>query len=329
MAAAGGNFFEDFRLGQEFRHASPRTLTAGDAALYTALTGSRFAVHSSAEFARRLGLGDAPLDDLLVFHVVFGKTVPDISLNALANLGYAEGRFAVPVHAGDTLAARSTVIGLKTNSDRKAGIVWVRTTGENQRGESVVEYVRWVMVPAQRAPLPPADPVIPALADAIPAERLVVPPGFALAGWDATLAGDTRRWGDYRPGERIDHVAGMTIKEAEHQLATRLYQNPAHVHFDQRLAAGTRFGRRLVYGGHVMSIARALSFAGLAGIVRIAAINGGRHVAPVFAGDTLYAWTEIRAAWPVPGRTDLGALRLETVATKDHPRTDFPQKSAS
>ena len=82
-----GNYFEDFRLGQVITHATPRTITAGDVSLYTALYGSRFAVQSSNQFARAIGYPDAPVDDLLVFHIVFGKTVPDISLNAIANLG--------------------------------------------------------------------------------------------------------------------------------------------------------------------------------------------------------------------------------------------------
>ena len=86
---SAGNFFEDFRLDQEIVHATPRTITTGDVALYTGLFGSRFAVTSADAFAERLGLPRSPIDDVLVFHVVFGKTVPDISLNAVANLGYA------------------------------------------------------------------------------------------------------------------------------------------------------------------------------------------------------------------------------------------------
>ena len=98
--SATGNFFEDFKLGQEFRHATPRTLTEADAALNVGLYGSRFAINSSDVFARALGLPRAPLDDMLVFHVVIAKTVPDISFNAVANLGYAEFRWGVPVYPG-------------------------------------------------------------------------------------------------------------------------------------------------------------------------------------------------------------------------------------
>ena len=119
----------------------------------------------------------------------------------------------------------------------------------------------------------------------------------------------------------------MTVEEAEHQMATRLYQNTARVHFNQFTQAKDRFGRRLIYGGVVISLARALSFNGLANAFHIAAINGGRHVAPLFAGLTVFAWSEVLAKAELPNRTDVGALRLRTVATKDQPCADFPLKS--
>ena len=137
-----GNFFEDFRFGQVIHHATPRTVTDGDVALYTALYGSRFAVQSADTFAKAIGYPKAPLDDLLTFHVVFGKTTPDISLNAIANLGYADCRFLKPVYPGDTLTSTSEVIGLKENSNGETGTVYVRSTGRNQDGQVVLEYCR-------------------------------------------------------------------------------------------------------------------------------------------------------------------------------------------
>jgi 2-methylfumaryl-CoA hydratase len=116
------------------------------------------------------------------------------------------------------------------------------------------------------------------------------------------------------------------VEEAEHQTATRLYQNTARIHFDQFSAARSRFGRRLIYGGHVISLARSLSFNGLANAFHIAAINGGRHVMPLFAGGTVFAWSEVLAKSELPGRSDVGALRLRTVATCDRPCADFPYK---
>jgi 2-methylfumaryl-CoA hydratase len=120
----------------------------------------------------------------------------------------------------------------------------------------------------------------------------------------------------------------MTVEEAEHQLATRLYQNTARVHFNQHAEAQGRFGKRLVYGGHVISLARSLSFNGLGNAFRIAAINGGQHVNPVFAGDTIYAWSEVLERIELPGRADVGALRLRTVAAKNRACADFPWKGA-
>ncbi|MGD9768625.1 MAG: MaoC family dehydratase, partial [Pseudolabrys sp.] len=131
---SSGHFFEDFTLGQTIVHATPRTVTTGDVALYNGLFGARFAVQSSDAFAERIGYPRAPIDDLLVFHVVFGKTVPDISLNAVANLGYADCRFLKAVYPGDTLSATSEVIGLRQNSIGKTGIVYVRSRGFNQDG---------------------------------------------------------------------------------------------------------------------------------------------------------------------------------------------------
>jgi 2-methylfumaryl-CoA hydratase len=322
-----GNCFEDFRTGQLIRHATPRTVTTGDVALYNALFGARFAVQSSDAFARRLGYPRAPLDELLVFHIVFGKTVPDISINAVANLGYAACRFLKPVYPGDTLSAVSEVIGIKENSSRKTGLVFVRSMGCDDSGGKVLEYVRWVMVRKRDEEAPaPADHV-PRLPEAVlPSTLGDACPPLDIGAYDFELAGSPRRFGDYAVGERIDHVDGVTVEEAEHQMATRLYQNPARIHFNQFAEAKGRFGRRLIYGGHVISLARALSFNGLANAFHVAAINGGRHVAPLFAGGTVFAWSEVLAKAELPGRADVGALRLRTIATRDRPCADFPHK---
>jgi len=321
-----GNFFEDFRIGQELRHATPRTVTEGDVALYTGLYGMRFAFNSSDAFARELGLDGAPLDDFLVFHMVFGKTVPDISLNAVANLGYAGGVFGEPVFPGDTLTARSEVIGLKENSNGKTGVVYVRSTGHNQLGEVVLDYVRWVMVRKRDESAPAPDPVVPELADAVVVDDLVIPELSGIGAYDTTLAGSADLWDDYEVGEKIDHVDGMTIEEAEHMIATRLYQNTAKVHFNLHEQQSSRFGKRLIYGGHIISLARGLSFNGLANAFKVVALNGGAHTNPTFAGDTIYAWSEVLEKIELPDQDGMGALRLRTVASKDAPCADFPDK---
>ena len=313
-----GRFFEDYSIGQVIEHAVPRTVSGGERALYHALYPARHALYSSDEFARGCGLPSAPLDDLAAFHLVFGKTVPDVSLNAVANLGYAQGRWLKPVYAGDTLRSVSEVIGLKQNSNGKTGVVYVRTRGLNQHDDVVMEYVRWVMVRKNNLDAPAPETVVPDLKAALDVSDLVIPSGLDFTDYDFTLAGEPYRWGDYAIGEIIDHVDGVTIEEAEHMLATRLWQNTAKVHFDATFRPD---GQRLIYGGHVISMARALSFNGLANAQIIVGLNSGAHANPCFAGDTIKAWSEVldHAETDAAG---VGAIRLRLVATKgSHPKT--------
>ena len=328
LKTSPGNFFEDFRLGQQIHHATPRTVTLGDVALYNGLFGPRFAVQSSDVFAAKIGYPRSPLDDLLVFHMVFGKTVPDVSLNAVANLGYADCRFLEPVYPGDTLTAVSEVIGLKENSNKKTGIVYVRSRGFNQGNAVVLDYARWVMVRKRDETAAAPGDLAPALPKSVEPSHLGAGcPPINAAEYDTVLAGSPHRFGDYKSGEKIDHIIGITVEDAEHMIATRLYQNTARIHFDHFTESKGRFGRRLIYGGHAISLARALSFNGLGNAFHVAAINGGRHVAPLFAGLTVFAWSEVLARAELPGRNDVGALRLRTVATKDRPCADFPYKT--
>ena len=307
-----GRFFEDYAVGQVIHHAVPRTVKMGERALYHMLYPARHALYSSDQFAQTCGLPWSPLDDMVAFHVVFGKTVPDVSLNAVANLGYAEGRWQTPVWPGDTLRSVSEVIGVKQNSNGKSGVVWVRTTGLNQHDEVVIDYVRWVMVRKRDLDAPAPETVAPDLKSVVDPAQLVIPKGLDFTNYDFTLAGEPHRWGDYAIGETIDHVDGVTIEEAEHMMATRLWQNTAKVHFDTTARPD---GSRLIYGGHVISMARALSFNGLANAQMIVGLNGGAHANPCVAGDTVRAWSEVldKAETEAPG---VGAIRLRLVATK-------------
>ncbi|HVV83434.1 MAG TPA: MaoC family dehydratase [Kofleriaceae bacterium] len=315
-----GHHFEDFRIGQRFVHASPRTLHGGDLALYMALTGDRRAISSSTELARSLGFPREVVQDLLGFHIVFGKSVADISQNAVANLGYARVLFRRPVYPGDTLTSETEVTGLRELSDGKRGIVYVHTRGHNQKGQEVVSFHRWVMVPKRDPAAPAPATSVPELPAAVTADELPVPEALNLARFhDLRWAtGGAHLWDDYEPGERIVHHGGMTIEEADHVQATRLYGNIARVHFDAHaLAQATPPGRRLVYGGHVISVAHALAHGGLENVLRMAAWNAGSHNAPTYAGDTIYAWTDILERAELPGHPELGALRMRLVAVKD------------
>ena len=322
-----GWFFEDYAPGQRFVHPIPRTLGEGDASVYIALTGARQPVHCSAPLARALGHPACPLDDLLVFNVAFGKTVGDISYNAVANLGYADVRFLAPVYAGDTLACESEVIGVKANSSGKSGVVYVRSRALNQDRTEVLRWIRWVMVASRGVGAVPVASV-PALPREVPAAELRLPQGLRPQALAPEATGGARRWEDYEPGEVIDHPGGMTVEESDAMSATRLYQNTARLHFDAHGAAGTAFGRRLVYGGHVISLCRALSHDGLENAFAIAAIHGGTHANPTFALDTLRCRHVVTARDALPGRSDAGALRLRMLGATNVALAQLPALAA-
>lgn len=311
-----GNFFEDFQIGHVFRHAVPRTVTDGDSALYIALTGDRRPLHCSAEFARSLGFERETAHDLLVFHIVFGRAVQDISLNSPANLGYADVRFVRPVYAGDTLRSETEVLGKRETSRGDVGIVWVHTKGFNQRNEVVLQFYRWAMVNKRDAQINSGIDQAPELPSQVSVEHLTVPPQLDLSRLDTVATGSEAFWEDYEVGERIVHPQGITMEDAEHQMATRLYQNTARVHFNHQLQEKSRLGRRIIYGGHVISTVHAIANDGLENALRVLAFNAGSHANPTVAGDTLYAWTEVLERIEL-GRKDCAALRLRLVGCKN------------
>lgn len=305
-------FFEDFSLNQVIPHRVGRTVGSGERALYIALTGDRYPVHCDETFAQALGYVSAPLHDLLVFNLVFGMTVEDISLNAVANLGYADVRFLESVYEGDTLQAKSVVRGLKENSSGKNGTVYVETRATNQDGVRVLSFNRWVMVHKRDTTTSTGvdeRPTLPATADV---SSILYPdlPGDFQWVTDAFQE-------DYSVGEWLSDGAGMTLEESEHAMATRLYQNTAKVHFDSRMMKDTPHGKRLVYGGHVISLAHSLLNTVFPNVVRIAGWNAGTHANPTFAGDTLYVTARVLNVEEIEGRSDLGRVRVQLLCIKN------------
>ena len=324
-----GNFFEDFFLGQKLEHATPRTITLGDCSLYTALYGSRFALHSSDEFAKTLSIEKSPIDDFLLFNIAFGKTVPDISLNAIANLGYADCKFLTLAYPGDTIISTSEVIGIKENSNGENGVIYVHSVSTNQNNEKVIDYKRWVMVRKKNKKLNKIKPKIPDLPKEVSKEevkRIAESYNFNCANFHFRESGSSLTLEDYKIDEKINHIDGMTIESAEHMMATKLYQNNAKVHFNQFVEKSGRFGRRIIYGGHIISLARALSFNGLSNAFKIIAINGGTHASPCFAGTTVFAWSTILDKIEISD--SLGAMRIRTNGIGDAQAYQFQHMNA-
>ena len=318
-------YFEDYRLNEEINHSVPRTITDGDVAIYLSTTGSRFPLNYSAEFSKTLGLKKIPIDDILLIHMVFGRTVPDLSLNAIANLGYAGVKFHKPAFVGDTLNASSKIIGLKENSNGKTGTVYVESVGKNQNDEIVLTYYRWLMMRKRNEGMIKSfQNTIPDLPDKVKTKDFNLIENFDIDKWSSSVSGSGFYFDDYAEEEEIHHLDGQTIEEAEHQIATRLYQNNARVHFNQHIEKSGRFGKRIIYGGYIISLARAISCNGLANTFKLAAIHSGKHSAPTFAGDTIYAWSKILEKEII--HKNVGAMMIRTLASKNDSKMNFPDK---
>jgi len=312
-----GHFFEDLTLGQELIHGVPRTITESDATMYLALTGSRFALHCATTIAQQVGFKSPPLDNLLVFHIAFGKTVNDISLNAVANLGYAEVLFHQPSFAGDTISVTSKVIGLKENSNGKTGIVYVQSSAFNQNNQLVVEWKRWVMLKKHNTQNNLDESFLPTLNPSADKDKQILSDEINFSNWKMSDSDNQLLFSQIKVGDIFNHRDGMTINDSDHSLATRLYQNNARVHFDQTLMNDAPHGKRLVYGGHIISICRALSYNGLGNSVWLSAINGGSHCNPSFSGDTIYCESRVLEKSDIIGRKDLGLIRIQMIGVKN------------
>jgi len=306
-----GNFFEDFSIGQKIVHPLPRTISEGDVSLYIAFTGSRFALNSSDILAQEMGYDKRPVDDTLMFHLTFGKSVQDVSLNAIANLGYAEISFPNPTYVGDTVSMTSSVIGLKENSSGKSGVVYVHSIGYNQDNKEVLNFKRWVMVHKKDKGTTTGINEVPTFLKTTPIADDINLPEIKYVDTDST--GGKYFFEDYEAGERLNHPEGITVDNSDHTLATKLYQNNAKVHFNDHMMKSSPMGQRLMYGGIVISMARALSFNGFQNAQWIYAINSGAHANPTYAGDTIYAYTQVLETIEHK-RDDIGLLRLRTVA---------------
>ena len=318
-------YFEDYKLNEEINHSVPRTITDGDVSIYLSTTGNRFPLNYSAEFSRKLGLKKIPIDDILLFHIVFGRTVPDLSLNAIANLGYAGVKFHKPAFVGDTLNASSKIIGLKENSNKKTGTVYVKSVGKNQYNETVLTYYRWLMMRKRdEGMIKSFQNTIPKLPEKVETKDFNIIENFDIDNWSSSVSGSNFYFHDYEEEEEIHHLDGQTIEEAEHQMATRLYQNNARVHFNQHIEKSGRFGKRIIYGGYIISLARAISCNGLANTFKLAAIHSGKHSAPTFAGDTIYAWSKILKKEII--HKSVGAMMIRTLASKNDSKMNFPDK---
>lgn len=311
-----GNHLEDFRLGQIFRHKGGKTVTEGLFASFTEFTMTTNPLARNARYARAYGYRGLVVPPGLGMLVAFSQTVEDVSENARANLEYIDMRFGAPVYLGDTIEVETKVLGVKpSSSNPKLGVVHVQSTARKNVSEKdeaiVMTWQRKVQV-WKRDESKPVDEgaVAP---DEIACELWIPPhqPGRDYAAL-AHLSSPDTYFEDFEPGTRIEHWRGRTMT-SEHIHLTAILDNTSQVHCNQHMIdlnpkqyVG---GKLIIFGGIPFTLCLGLSCPdvhdnALGDLV----YKTGRHTAPLFAGDTVFAATEILGRREHPSRADVGIL---------------------
>lgn len=315
--AVGGPWFEDFERGQAFDDAPGLTIGPGHAALHQAIAGDRLRLALDGPLCRAVTGRDALLaHPNLVCDVAIGQSTGPTQ-RVRGNLFYRGLVLARPVFVGDTLRTRTEVVALKQNRRRAdapaTGLVVLRITTVDQEGRSVLDFWRCPMLPLRddAADTGHADDLddVPSGLDPAAVER-AVPDGWALGPLRDAAPGPHHA--DLEPGASFLVEAGETVTGAP-ELA-RLTLNVAMAHTD---ASGSAHGRRLVYGGHTISVAAAHASRALPALATILAWEGCDHLGPVFEGDVLR--TELRVEGvgpPAPGGGGTARLRALVAAVR-------------
>ena len=307
-----GNFLEDFKIGSVLRHKVGKTVSEGLVNAFTEFSMTTNPLHKNRRYAQLYGYRDMILPPGLVMAVVFSQSVEDISENARANLEYVDMRFGAPVCAGDTLQSTSIVLGVTPSSkDKSLGVVHVQTTGRNQHDEVVLTYERKVQVWKNDV----AAVVVKAATAAPPvACELVLPRYDAATPYRSLshLSNADTYFEDFTVGDTIEHSRGRTMT-SEHIALTAMLDNTSQVHCNQYMIDRNpeRFvgGQLIIFGGIPFQLCLGLSCPDVAdNSLGDLVYKTGRHSAPLFAGDTVFASTEIAGRRDLPGRPDLGGL---------------------
>ncbi len=305
-----GNFLEDFRAGQVFRHKRGKTVTEGLFNAFTEFTMTTSPLSKNLRYAKAYGFPGLVVPPGLVMNVAFSQTVEDISENARANLEYIGMRFGASVGIGDTIEVETTILGVKPSTkDPDRGVVHVRSTGRNQTGRVVITFERKVQVWKSDPSARVADSEIQPPAVSC---ELELPPYEPQRDYRALahLSAPDGYFEDLSPGDTIEHSRGRTVT-TEHIALTAQLDNTSQVHCNQFMIDQdpSRYigGQLIVYGGIAFNLCLGLSSPdvgenGLGDVV----YRTGRHSGPVFAGDTVFASTEIRGKREFPRRPDLG-----------------------
>ena len=319
-----GNFLEDFRPGQVFRHKGGKTVTEGLFATFTEFAMTANPLAKNAHYARAYGYEGLLSPPGLAMLVAFSQTVEDVSENARANLEYIDMRFGAPVYVGDTIEVETKVLNVRPSSSRpNLGIVHVQSTARKNvgaEGEAVaMTWQRKVQVYKrdQDAQLHPGE---------VPPDEVAcslwLPKYDANADYKARahLSSPDSYFEDFEPGTLIEHSRGRTVTD-EHIHLTAMLDNTSQVHCNQYMIdldpkqyVG---GRLIIFGGIPFVLCLGLSSPDIGdNALGDIVYPTGRHTAPLFAGDTVFAATEILAKRDFPERPDLGVVACRLLGHK-------------
>jgi 2-methylfumaryl-CoA hydratase len=309
-----GNFLEDFRLGHLFRHKGGRTVTEGLTAHFTDFSFTANPLHRNLRYAQRYGYDAMPIPPGLVMAVAFSQTVEDISENARANLEYIDMRFGATVYVGDTIETETTVLGVKSSASRpELGVVHVQSIARKQTGQIVLAYQRKVQVFRHEATATLDEGEVPAAPVDVALELPAYDPNAGYAELSHLSNADTY-FEDFTPGDTIEHSRGRVMTD-EHIFLTGMLDNTSQVHCNQTMIDRdpSRYlgGKLVVYGGIPFALCLGLSSPDISdNSLGDVVFRTGRHTAPIFSGDTVFASTEIRGTRDCAGRPDLGSLEV-------------------
>jgi 2-methylfumaryl-CoA hydratase len=319
-----GNFLEDFVPGQVFRHKGGKTVTEGLFTTFTEFAMTANPLAKNARYARAYGYDGLVCPPGVVMLVAFSQTVEDVSENARANLEYIDMRFGAPVYIGDTLEVETKVLGIKSSTSRpNLGIVHVQSTARKNVGAGdeaiVLTWQRKVQVYKRddAASLHEGE-VSPDTVEC----SLWLPPYSAKTDYKslAHLSSKDSYFEDLEPGTKIEHSRGRTMT-SEHIHLTAVLDNTSQVHcnqfmidLDPKQYVG---GQLIIFGGIPFVLCLGLSSPDVgANALGDLVYQTGRHTAPLFAGDTVFAATEVLAKRELPGRPDLGIVETRLLGHK-------------
>ena len=312
-----GHHLEDFRLGQIFRHKGGKTINEGLFSTFTEFTMTTNPLAKNARYARAYGFPGLVVPPGLVMLVAFSQTVEDVSENARANLEYIDMRFGAQVYVGDTIEVETKVLGVKpSSSNPKLGVVHVQSTARKNVGEEdeaiVMTWQRKVQV-WKRDEAAPVDEgeVAPDEVDC----TLWLPPYQAGRDYKALahLSSHDTYFEDFEPGTRIEHWRGRTMTD-EHIHLTAILDNTSQVHCNQFMIDQNPKqyvgGRLIIFGGIPFVLCLGLSCPDVGdNALGDLLYKTGRHTAPLFAGDTVFAATEDPRQARLPGPRGRGRPR--------------------